>query len=176
MIKKPFKKIDLTKEPNKREKILIIVGIVIGIFAAVNWRILPVNNLISAEKNRLTELTREKSEIQEWLKNVKAPKPIEIPFIGLKSDVDKAVEIMLQPLDLRGITISSSKFGDVVHDFVYSRNIEFNLSGRFNDILRYLKNLETLPAPLIIGQLSLTSPPTAHSPIILDIKGTLYGR
>lgn len=175
MIKELLDKVDLTKQPNKREKILIVSAITLSFIALLNYTVLPQFSAISEEHEKVTQLLVQKQTLEVLSKQPEQVAPQKLAFIGTKQDVFNASDDMFEPLFLRELIIESGQLSDLVNADISSLSAQIRVVGEFYDLLNYVKYLEQLRAPMVIDYLSLGQVKNNGNQLIMEIKGAFYG-
>lgn len=177
--------VDWQQKPNKRERTMFLVALVVFLFGFMKACWLPSRQAIDELHDAMNKAEQEK-RVATQLRTTPAAStaPTAAPTsnmpklaAGTIKDVEGAVQAISEPLLLNGVVITGFKQTELQREGNFVRQqVELNLQGNFFMIGGYLEALEKLPAPLVIEDFSMSLGDDKSSKITVALKGSFYGK
>jgi Tfp pilus assembly protein PilO len=173
--------IDWQQKPNSRERVIFFAALFVFFLGFMKACWLPSREAISELKGELQKAEQELGTVRHLQASPEAgssqaPQPASLSGVGSLKDVRSAITTISQPFLLRGVKMTGVQASDLEHEgSLVSQKVELNLSGSFYSMAEYLEAIESLSAPIIIEDFSLTLNDVKLGRVSAIVKGRFYG-
>lgn len=187
-------KVDLNQVPNKREKMIFFLAVVIFSFAFIKSCWSPSRAAITTIKSQLADSAAEKRDLkaildtgsQDASQSWKGNKEIVDLYTkwGTAVGVAPDAEVMSQfsnPVFLKDVQLTNITFSDpdsksdLKADGVVKRKFKATLYGDFMSIGNCLERIYNIPLLVVIENILISSTGDSAGHINADIEGVVYG-
>jgi len=183
----PFKlpEVDWTQKPNRREKIIFAVALLIFFSAFVKSCWIPSHSAIGIIQEQMASLEVQKNALAQAanlkpLVTASSGKEFDIleekkgHLMGSLKDMEQILKQLSDSTLLRGLVIKKSTFSEIEREGeMAKRGVELEVEGSLSSIGHYIEALESLPAPLLIESFSIIP---SDDRLLAQIKGNIYGK
>lgn len=174
--------VDWQQKPNVRERIMFFAAMAVFFLGFLKACWFPSRSAIADLHDEIDKLHQEKKVAMQLRPDIAAPGGAPIaasPVLtgaGSIKDVQSAIKNISQPLVLKGVKLLGVKVEELERDGnVVRQKVEMQLSGSFYSVAEYLEVVETLPAPLVIEDFSISLNDDKSGRVTTMIKGSFYG-
>lgn len=174
--------VDWQQKPNARERVMFFATLAVFFLGFLKACWFPSRSAISDLREEIDKLSKEKKVVAQLVTTAPTPAGVVVPQgnvltgAGSIQDVQSAIESVAQPLLLKGVKLLGVKSADLEREGNMVREkVELQLAGSFYSVAEYLEVVETLPAPLVIEDFSITLNDDKSGKVTAMIKGSFYG-
>lgn len=174
--------VDWQQKPNARERIMFFAAMAVFLLGFLKACWFPSRSAISELREEIEKLGQEKKVAAQLIPAGSTPGAAVVPQgdaltgAGSIQDVQSAIENIAQPLLLKGVKLMGVKSADLEREGnMVRQKVDLQLAGSFYSVAEYLEAVETLPAPLVIEDFSITLNDDKSGRVNATIKGSFYG-
>lgn len=173
--------IDLSQRPNRREKLIFFISLVIFVagFFKTCWT--PSRSSIAELEEQIVYMENQKVQLsQDGVVNADTPSSSishdTLKFASSMDDFNQFTKLASQPLLLKGVELKESHFSDIeVEGKIHRQEIKFTLKGSFRAVGNYINEIEKLTPPFVIESFSLQGGDNKLGKVTIDLVGSVYG-
>lgn len=175
--------IDLMQRPNKREKLIFVMTVVIFLFGFFKACWIPSRTAMSEIERQIQYMQDQAASLSQDSSVVhmaNLPPDLtgnEMTLVGSVEDVGNVAQNLTKPILLKGLRVVESRFPEVERDAPLLRQpVILRLEGSFQKVSRYLRAVEMFSPPLIIDSMSLEAIPEKLDLVRVFMQGSVYGK